>query len=331
MGNSSTSLSTGAVWPHWILTATLSGRGRTSPFTASTGWRLPHPVQGHVDHAVRRQRRERPKAGVQASLERRLCGRIRQANRQGSLAPPARPLAQGHVTPMVIEVAGKSLLISAGGDVVQAFNADTGDLVWTVKSKGEGVVPSIVHGQGLVFTASGYEAPTMRAIKPDGKGDVTATHIAWESRDNVSMMPSFIYTDGLLFCVKESGIAVCLDAANGKALWQQRRAVPTPHRRCWPRDAFTAWPRTAPRSFLRRHGNTRNWPAIPWRDCARRRRLSQAAGFSSARRESSTAWPAKRACRNRRHWPRRCVPGRPVSFGRLVNARVLSPPPQPPP
>ncbi len=129
---------------------------------------------------------------------------------------------QGHVTPMVIEVAGKSLLISAGGDVVQAFNADTGDLVWTVKSKGEGVVPSIVHGQGLVFTASGYEAPTMRAIKPDGKGDVTATHIAWESRDNVSMMPSFIYTDGLLFCVKESGIAVCLDAANGKALWQQR-------------------------------------------------------------------------------------------------------------
>ena len=62
----------------------------------------------------------------------------------------------------------------------------------------------------------------MRAIKPDGKGDVTATHIAWESRDTVSMMPSFLYTDGLLFCVKETGIAVCLDAANGKLLWRER-------------------------------------------------------------------------------------------------------------
>jgi outer membrane protein assembly factor BamB len=129
---------------------------------------------------------------------------------------------QGHVTPMVIDVAGKPLLISAGGDVVQAFNADTGDLIWTVKSQGEGVVPSIVYGKGLVFTASGFEAPTMRTIKPDGKGDVTATHIAWESRDTVSMMPSFLYADGLLFCVKETGIAVCLDAADGKVLWQER-------------------------------------------------------------------------------------------------------------
>jgi outer membrane protein assembly factor BamB len=129
---------------------------------------------------------------------------------------------QGHVTPMVIDVGGKPLLISAGGDVVQAFNADTGELIWTVKSQGEGVVPSIVYGQGLVYTASGYEAPAMRAIKPDGKGDVTATHIAWESRDTVSMMPSFLYTDGLLFCVKETGIAVCLDAANGKLLWRER-------------------------------------------------------------------------------------------------------------
>src|SRR5207237_546368 len=68
---------------------------------------------------------------------------------------------QGHVTPMVIDVGGKPLLISAGGDVVQAFNPDTGELIWTVKSQGEGVVPSIVFGQGLVYTASGYERPAI--------------------------------------------------------------------------------------------------------------------------------------------------------------------------
>ena len=231
---------------------------------------------------------------------------------------------------MVIDVAGKPLLISAGGDVVQAFNADTGDLVWTVKSQGEGVVPSIVHGQGLVFTASGYEVPTMRAIKPDGKGDVTATHIAWESRDTVSMMPSFLYTDGLLFCVKESGIAVCLDAANGKTLWRQRLGGAYPASPVLAEGRIYCLAEDGPRWFLRR-------PGI--QELARNplEGLCQASpAFAGGRifvraKESSIAWPAKRACRNRRHWPGRCVPGRPVSFGRLVNARVLSPPPQPPP
>ena len=51
---------------------------------------------------------------------------------------------------------------------------------------------------------------------------MTATHIAWESRDNVPLIPSFVYADGLLFCVKESGVATCLDASTGEVLWQQR-------------------------------------------------------------------------------------------------------------
>ena len=33
------------------------------------------------------------------------------------------------------------------------------------------IVPSVVLGEGLVFAASGFEAPTIRAVKPGGKGD----------------------------------------------------------------------------------------------------------------------------------------------------------------
>jgi outer membrane protein assembly factor BamB len=55
---------------------------------------------------------------------------------------------------------------------------------------------------------------------------VTATHVAWESRDNVPLIPSFVCAEGLLFCVKESGVATCLDARTGKVLWQQRLRGP---------------------------------------------------------------------------------------------------------
>ena len=123
---------------------------------------------------------------------------------------------------MITEVKGKAQLISGAGDVVQGFDPHSGKLIWTVRSRGEGVVPAIVCGQGLVFTSSGYGAPTLRAIRPDGHGDVTATHIAWESRVNVSLMPSLVYAGGLLFCLKESGVASCLDAGTGQQVWLER-------------------------------------------------------------------------------------------------------------
>ena len=129
---------------------------------------------------------------------------------------------QAHVTPMVTEVNGRPQLVSGAGDVVQGFNPDSGERLWSVRSPGEGVVPSVVCGQGLVFTSSGYGAPTLRAIRLDGHGEATAPHVAWESRANVPLMPSFMYADGLLFCVKESGVATCLDAGTGRVIWQER-------------------------------------------------------------------------------------------------------------
>jgi outer membrane protein assembly factor BamB len=129
---------------------------------------------------------------------------------------------QAHVTPMITDVNGKAQLISGAGDVVQGFDPGSGKRIWSVLSRGEGVVPAIVCGQGLVFTSSGYGAPTLRAIRPDGQGEVTSTHIAWESRVNVPLMPSFVSADGLLFCIKESGVASCLEAETGHVVWLER-------------------------------------------------------------------------------------------------------------
>lgn len=131
---------------------------------------------------------------------------------------------QAHVTPQVVEVDGKPTLISPAGDVVQGFNPETGERLWSAHSQGEGVVPSFVVGDGMIFTSSGFEAETIRAFRLDGNmhGDVTQSHLAWEQKKAVPIMPSFLYHDGLLFTVKESGIAQCLDAKTGEIIWHQR-------------------------------------------------------------------------------------------------------------
>ncbi len=125
-----------------------------------------------------------------------------------------------HVTPQIMTVNGRDELISGAGDVVQAFDPEAGQKLWSIPSIGEGVVPSIVIGDGLIFSASGFGKPTIRAMKPDGNGREAA--IVWEQNKSVPMVPSFLYLKPHLFAITEGGVAMCLNAATGEIVWQER-------------------------------------------------------------------------------------------------------------
>jgi outer membrane protein assembly factor BamB len=128
----------------------------------------------------------------------------------------------GHVTPNILREKGRDQLVSAAGDVIQGFDPTTGEKLWWARSQGEGVVPSVVIGDGLAFTASGFEQPTIRAVRTGGRGDVTQTHIAWEQTRNVPSVPSFVYVKPLLFTVTDTGVVACLKADTGEVVWQER-------------------------------------------------------------------------------------------------------------
>jgi outer membrane protein assembly factor BamB len=128
-----------------------------------------------------------------------------------------------HVTPNILRAPEGDQLVSGAGDVIQGFNPQTGELIWQVHSRGEGVVPSIVIGDGLIFTMSGYDGDTtIRTVRQGGKGDVTKTHIAWEEKRGVPNRPSFVHVSPHLFAISDGGVATCYEAATGKIIWQER-------------------------------------------------------------------------------------------------------------
>ncbi len=128
----------------------------------------------------------------------------------------------GHVTPILVD--NNSQVISAGGDRVQGFDLDSGNRIWSIYSQGEGVTPSPVVGNGLLYTSSGFEAPTLRAIRLGGKGDVTNTHIAWEQKSGVAALSSLLYIEPHLYSISRDNILHCLEAASGEIVWRQRLA-----------------------------------------------------------------------------------------------------------
>jgi outer membrane protein assembly factor BamB len=136
-----------------------------------------------------------------------------------------------HVTPQVVDVDGEHQLISAAGDVIQSHDLKTGELVWTVRSQGEGVTPSIVTRDGISYSCSGFEKPTIRAVKFGGHGDVTETHLKWEQTRGVPALASLLLVGPHLYAVTDQGVLTCFDAETKEEVWRERiggRHSPSP-------------------------------------------------------------------------------------------------------
>ena len=126
----------------------------------------------------------------------------------------------GHVTPILVNKGNQ--VVSAGGDRVQGFDTATGKRIWSVYSQGEGVTPSPAVGDGLIYTSSGFEAPTLRAIRLGGKGDITKTHVAWEQKNGVAALSSLLYVKPYLYSISRDNILHCLQGETGEIVWRKR-------------------------------------------------------------------------------------------------------------
>ena len=84
------------------------------------------------------------------------------------------------------------------------------------------MTPSPVVGDGLIFTSSGFEAPTIRAIRPGGEGDITDTHIAWEQKKGVPVLASPLYVHPHLYTITRDNILHCIQASTGEIVWLRR-------------------------------------------------------------------------------------------------------------
>jgi len=134
----------------------------------------------------------------------------------------SRDAQHSYATPLVITVEGVLQVISPGADRTIAYNPENGEEIWSVRYSGYSLIPRPVFGNGLVYICTGYNSPTVIAVKPDGMGDVTDTKIEWTYKLNAPNTPSPILVDDTLYFVNDAGIVTCLDAITGKMIWKRR-------------------------------------------------------------------------------------------------------------
>jgi len=127
-------------------------------------------------------------------------------------------------TPCVVVVNDTPLLISPGSYAAFAYEARTGREVWKTQNGAYSPSMSPVHANGLVFLTTGRgETKAFWALRPDGQGDITESHVAWKLEGRlVPEEPSPIVLDGLLYFVSNDGIVTCLEAETGAKVWSER-------------------------------------------------------------------------------------------------------------
>jgi len=130
-------------------------------------------------------------------------------------------------TPLVIEVNGQRQLISAGSGVVNALHPLTGTEIWKARfDQGYSVVPRPLYAHGMIYIGTGYNKPVALAIRVDGKGDVTDTHIVWKIEKFVPHNPSMVVVGDEIYFVADNGVLTCADAKTGVVHYQERCTGP---------------------------------------------------------------------------------------------------------
>jgi len=129
-----------------------------------------------------------------------------------------RKLPATWATPILINAAGHDQIICLGEPFLISYDAADGRELWRYQGLGSDLTPSPIFAAGLLFVVSPNQH--LIAIRPDGKGDITKTHVAWMADENVPDIASPACNGELLFTVETSGVICCREAKTGRKLWE---------------------------------------------------------------------------------------------------------------
>ncbi|MEI8233589.1 MAG: PQQ-binding-like beta-propeller repeat protein [Verrucomicrobiota bacterium] len=121
-------------------------------------------------------------------------------------------------SPIVVEAAGKTQIVTAAPHSLSAYSFADGAELWKADVLEGEVTPSpILTGELLCIVSP---SDKLLALRPDGSGDVTQTHVAWTYADNIPDVTSPVSNGECVFFVNSGGIVTCLDAKTGAKQWE---------------------------------------------------------------------------------------------------------------
>ena len=136
---------------------------------------------------------------------------------------PTTDLRKAFATPLMVRSGGREQMIAAGPHWIVSYDPATGKEIWRARhGQGFSFGSSPVFGHGMALFSTGCFKAELWAIRVDGEGDVTSTHVAWKCLRQIPVMSSPVLAGEELYWISDEGIACCADVRSGGVHWQKR-------------------------------------------------------------------------------------------------------------
>jgi outer membrane protein assembly factor BamB len=137
---------------------------------------------------------------------------------------PRENHTRSYCVPIIRQLDSRAQMMLSGDKCVASYDPNNGVRHWVIDGPTEQFVASPVYSakEDLLFITGGFPDHHILAIKPDGHGNVTKTHIVWRTTRGVAYVPSPIIEGDYFLVVSDSGVAHCFKAKSGKLCWQER-------------------------------------------------------------------------------------------------------------
>lgn len=133
---------------------------------------------------------------------------------------------RSYCTPLLVHAADRDQLVMSGSRCVTGYDPATGKQLWIIDGPTEQYVASLVFTENVLFMTAGFPEYHLMGIRPDGKGNITRTHVLWHHDDispkEASYVPSPLAKGKYFYVVSDRGYASCFEAKTGKRLWMQK-------------------------------------------------------------------------------------------------------------
>ncbi|MGC8885573.1 MAG: PQQ-binding-like beta-propeller repeat protein [Verrucomicrobiia bacterium] len=129
-----------------------------------------------------------------------------------------RPVSSSWATPLVFEHQGLAQIATLSVPYAIGYSVTDGTELWRYEGLSGEVTPSPIYSNGRLFIIS--PSDKMIAINPQSRGDITKS-VLWTSEENVPDVTSPTATKDYVFSITTMGVLTCLNAENGKKVWEK--------------------------------------------------------------------------------------------------------------
>jgi outer membrane protein assembly factor BamB len=152
-----------------------------------------------------------------------------RTERRKELYDPLEPIGKkAYITPLIVNVKGRDMLISNGSAVCSAYDPETGKEIWWIVRGEDSTIAMPFSENGKVYFYTSYVVPPegenyaeLIAVDPDGQEDITE-NILWRIKTPVLQLLTPVIRNGLIYTIDSESNLKCIDSQTGNEIYTEK-------------------------------------------------------------------------------------------------------------